>query len=234
MSQVTTITCFRFNSFADKFWALSMMQLAHRQLSNIEGNTFYKLMGTGKGDSFNAFPDFSTYILLQVWRNEDDARAFFARSQILCHYRKRACEVWTTYMVNTSSHGRWSGGTPFEARDSLRPSGPVIAITRATIKWQKLFAFWRYVPVSQKDLKVNIGLVYTKGMGEVPILQMATYSIWQDEASLRRFAYESEHHRVAIAKTKALKWYKEELFARFQPIRSEGTWKGHRPLEGML
>jgi heme-degrading monooxygenase HmoA len=234
MSQVTTITCFRFNSFADKFWALSMMQLAHSHLGSIKGNTFYKLMGTGTGSSFNAFPDFSTYILLQVWLSEDDAKTFFARSQIVERYRKRASEVWTTYMVNISSHGRWSGVNPFEPTDSLEPSGPVIAITRATIKWQKLFAFWRYVPVSQKDLKVNTGLVYTKGMGEVPILQMATYSIWQDEASLRRFAYESKHHRVAIAKTKALKWYKEELFARFQPIRSEGTWEGRRPLEAML
>ncbi|WP_350074143.1 spheroidene monooxygenase [Imperialibacter sp.] len=234
MSQVTTITCFRFNRFADKFWALSMMQLAHRQLSNIEGNTFYKLMGTGRGDSFNAFPDFSTYILLQVWRNEDDAKAFFARSQIVDRYRERASEVWTTYMVNVSSHGLWSGVNPFEPTPSSEPSGPVIAVTRATIKWQKLLDFWRYVPVSQKDLKSNSGLVYTKGMGELPIVQMATYSVWADEASLRRFAYESEHHRVAIAKTKTLKWYREELFARFQPIRSEGTWEGRRPLEHLL
>lgn len=234
MSQVTTITRFRFNSFADKFWALSMMQLAQSHLASVAGNTFYKLMGTGRGDSFNAFPDFSIYILLQVWRSEDHAKAFFAGSQILDRYRKRSSEIWTTYMVNISSHGRWSGGNPFEARDNIKSSGPVIAITRATIKWQKLLDFWRYVPVSQKDLKSNSGLVYTKGMGEVPILQMATYSIWEDEASLRRFAYESEHHRVAIAKTKALKWYKEELFARFRPILSEGTWGGRCPLEGML
>ena len=234
MSQVTTITCFRFNSFADKFWALSMMQLAHRQLSSIEGSTFYKLMGTGRGDSFNAFPDFSTYILLQVWQSEHVAMGFFARSPIVDRYRKRASEVWTTYMVNLSSHGLWSGVNPFEPTPRDKSAGPVIAITRATIKWQKLLDFWGYVPVSQKDLKANGGLVYTKDMGEVPIVHMATYSVWEDAASLRRFAYESEHHRVAIAKTKALKWYKEELFARFQPICSEGTWEGRSPLEGML
>jgi heme-degrading monooxygenase HmoA len=211
-----------------------MMQLAHRRLARAEGHTFYKLMGTGRGDSFNAFPDFSTYVLLQVWRSENDAKVFFARSQVFGRYRKKASEVWTTYLINISAHGLWSGVNPFVPDSDRRLADPVIAITRATIKWRRLFDFWRYVPTSQKELKENRGLIFTKGMGELPIVQMATYSVWRDEASLRKFAYESRHHRDAIVKTKELKWYSEELFARFRPFRSEGSWRGQKPMEHIL
>jgi len=81
------------------------------------------------------------------------------------------------------------------------------------------------VPTSQKPLQNNKGLIYTKGIGEVPFLQMATFSIWKDKESLMQFAYGSKEHAKAIAETKRLDWYKEELFSRFQPYKSLGTWR---------
>jgi hypothetical protein len=88
-----------------------------------------------------------------------------------------------------------------------------------------LYKFWNYVPTSQKPLENNAGLIYTKGIGEVPFLQMATFSIWKNKDSLMQFAYGSKEHAAAIAKTKDLDWYSEELFSRFQPYKSIGFWK---------
>ena len=86
------------------------------------------------------------------------------------------------------------------------------------------------MPTSQQPLHDNPGLLFTKGIGEAPIVQMATFSLWKNAEALRAFAYQSAEHRAAIAQTRALDWYAEELFGRFQPYRSVGTWGGKNPL----
>ncbi|MBI3218659.1 MAG: DUF3291 domain-containing protein [Bacteroidetes bacterium] len=230
MSQITTVTFFKFNAIADKFWAFSMMQFAHGGLKKVQGQSFYKLMGSGRGLGFNALPDWSTYVLLQVWETEEAAHSFFEKGPIIESYRKHAKEVWTIFLKNVSAHGQWDGRNPFQMEKDL-PSTEVIAVlTRATIKWHKIIPFWKYVPTSHQPLKENDGLLYTKGVGEVPIVQMATFSIWKNKESLNHFAYTSNEHRVAIQKTRELNWYKEELFARFKPYKSIGTWNGKNPL----
>lgn len=234
MSQTTTITFFKFDRVSIKFWALSMMKFAHEGLKEIPGQTFYKLMGSGRGLGFNAFPDWSTYVLLQVWESEDAAQVFFDAAKIFQDYRKRATEIWTVYLKNVSTHGQWGGGNPFQVDESLSNTEIIVVLTRATIKWHKIISFWRYVPTSHQPLKDNSGLLYTKGVGELPIIQMATLSIWKDIESLNNFAYSTKEHREAINKTRKLNWYKEELFARFKPYKSIGTWEGKNPISHLL
>lgn len=204
-----------------------MMQFAHQHLAKAKGQVFYKLMGSGKGAGFNPFPDWSVYSLLQVWEEEAAAEAFFEKAELMQRYRKHTTDCWTIYMKNIKAQGAWSGGNPFIPSTELDAANPHLAIiTRATIKLSKLYTFWKYVPTSERPIKNNTGLIYTKGIGEVPVIQMATFSIWKDLASLQQFAYESSEHREAIRKTRTLKWYKEELFSRFQPYRSVGKWEG--------
>ncbi len=180
-------------------------------------------MGSGKA-GFNPLPDWSTYAILQIWENEAAADIFFENNPLAIQYRRRSSRQWTLYMRNISAKGEWSGKNPFESSDSLDDDNTYIAvITRATIKRSLLFKFWRYVPESQRSLEGNEGLLYTKGIGEVPFAQMATFSLWKDKASLMKYAYNSEGHKKAILKTRQLNWYKEELFSRFQPYRSEGA-----------
>lgn len=231
MSQVTTITFFKFNSIKHQLWALSMMQLAHGELKKEKGHTFYKLMGSGRGLGFSAFPDWTTYVLLQVWESESAAELFFDGSALMKNYRQRTTEVWIVYLKNIASHGLWDGGNPFQIEKDLPNVDTIFVITRATIKWHKLISFWRYVPTSHQPLKDNDGLIYTKGVGELPVIQMATLSIWKDAQSLKNFAYNSKEHREAINMTRKLNWYKEELFARFIPYKSVGTWNGNNPIE---
>lgn len=202
------------------------MQLAHKDLADIDGLTFYRLMGSGKGIGFNPLPDWSVYCLLQVWESEEAAHSFFSSSDLIKEYSERTVEVFTLYMKSISAGGTWVGKNPFEKGADLDSKLPIAIITRATIKWNWLFRFWKYVPTSQEALDGNEGLIYTKGVGEVPIVQMATFSLWKDFESVKQFAYKSKQHQEAIKRTRKNEWYKEEMFARFQPYKSTGTWEG--------
>ncbi|AWX45533.1 Spheroidene monooxygenase [Flagellimonas maritima] len=233
MSQITTITLFKYTSLKNKLWAFLMMQFAHSSLKRVKGLQFYKLWGSGK-EGFNPLPDWSTYALLQVWDNEKEANYFFNTSSLMERYGKHTHEQWCLYLKNNISRGEWSGTNPFKKSNNIDGDNPfVVAITRATIKTKLLYKFWKYVPISQKELRNNSGLIYTKGFGEVPIKQMATFSVWKDKSSLDSFAYQSKPHAKAIGHTRTLKWYKEELFSRFQPYRSLGSWDGKNPLPSL-
>tara|TARA_B110000459_G_C16460882_1_gene425116 strand:- start:27 stop:764 length:738 start_codon:yes stop_codon:yes gene_type:complete len=224
--QITTISFFKYTSLRNKFWGLKMMQLAHKSLVNTEGLSFYRLLGSGKGKGFNPFPDWSVYCLLQVWESEEAAHTFFNSSDLIQQYSERTDELFILYMKNISAGGTWVGKTPFEKGADLDSALPIAVITRATIKWNWLLRFWKYVPTSQEALDGNEGLIYTKGIGDVPIVQMATFSLWKNFESVKQFAYNSKQHQEAIRRTRKNDWYREELFARFQPYKSVGTWGG--------
>ena len=227
MNQVTCITLLRYPSVISKIWAFGMMQFAHRSFSNVEGLEFYKLMGSGKGDGFNPWPDWSTYAILTIWKNEDSANDFIENGKLYKRYHKKADNVCTIYMYNTKSHGLWSGKNPFRVAHNTSTANELICvITRATIKISKLRKFWKYVPKSSEPLQNNKDLIYTKGIGEVPIIQMATFSIWKNEEAVKAFAYKSREHAKAIKMTRDLKWYSEELFSRFKPFKIIGRWEG--------
>lgn len=224
--QITTISFFRYTSLRNKFWGLKMMQFAHKSLENVSGMTFYRLLGSGKGRGFNPLPDWSVYALLQVWESEEDANEFFNSSDLMRQYAVHSDELYTLYMKNISADGTWVGKNPFEKGAEMDPDQPIAVITRATIKWNWLLRFWTYVPTSQQALNGNEGLIYTKGVGEIPIVQMATFSLWKNFEAVKQFAYKSKQHQEAIRRTRKNNWYKEELFSRFQPYKSTGNWEG--------
>jgi len=208
-----------------------MMQFAHSDLAEAKGLSFYRLMGSGKGKGFNPLPDWSVYSLLQVWVSEEQANEFFNSSILIEKYKSHTSEQYTLYMKNISAGGTWVGKNPFEKGIELDPSLPIAVITRATIKWNWLIRFWKYVPTSQEPLEGNKGLVYTKGIGEVPVVQMATFSLWKNFDAVKEFAYNSKQHKEAIRRTRKNEWYREELFSRFHPYKSSGTWQGNDLLD---
>ncbi len=230
--QITTITFFKFTSLASKVWAFTMMQFAHRYISKAQGQTFYKLMGSGRGIGFSLLPDWSVYALLQNWESEKKAHDFFKSESIFLEYMSKASERYTIYCNNIAAHGTWDGTNPFEVSEVANQGNKArLILTRATIKVSKAIRFWKYVPISYLPLKSNKDLVYAKGVGEWPVVQMATLSLWKSEAAMRKFAYASKEHQEAIRKTRELNWYKEELFARFIPYKSVGTWQGKDMLD---
>ncbi len=230
MCQITTLTFFRYRVGLARLWAFNMMQFAHRPMGKQQGLQFYKLLGSGRSLGFNPFPDWGTYAILQIWDSQAAADAYFT-SALHQRYQKKAKEVWTLYLRPIQCKGLWSGGQPFQ----IQPPDPALkslaVITRASIRWRQMWKFWQYVPISQRPIDQASGLLYTKGVGEVPFVQMATFSLWENEAALRKYAYESPEHLEAIRRTRELDWYGEEMFVRFQPYASRGTWNGEQLLK---
>jgi len=225
MSQITTVTFLRYATFRDKYWALSQMYLAHKPLRQVPGQTFYKLMASGSGDGFRIFPDFSVSCLLQVWENEAAAEAFFSSSQLLDDYGKHSTQQWTLYLKCISSRGKWSGVEAFGPTTDEQPEDALITvITRARVKLSKRFSFWKYVPRSHPDVKTIPGLVYMKGVGDIPFAEMATFSLWNDLGSMISFAHHSEH-MSAIRQAMEKNWFKEAMFARFYVYRQTGNFE---------
>jgi heme-degrading monooxygenase HmoA len=228
MDSITTLTLFRFPNLKSKLWAFGQMQFAQFFIAKSPGLIFYKLMGSGSDIGFSLFPDWGVYALLVVWESEQAANDFLKHSVIYKRYQEMSSEQWTIFMKPIQTKGLWSGGNPFIPSLDLDANNSLIAvITRATIKPTKLFKFWRFVPISQRPIQRGCsGLIYTKGVGEVPIFQMATFSVWENLDSLKQYAYNSLEHREAVKKTHQLDWYKEEMFTRFQPFKTLGIWEG--------
>jgi hypothetical protein len=224
---ITTLTFFRYADLSAKLWAFGMMQFAHQHLANVKGQTFYRLMGSGKGLGFNPWPDWSTYALIQSWTGEEEALAFFDHSKLMERYNERTEERCTVFMISTKAHGTWSGQSPFIKPEGLQIESLYTAVlTRAVIRTSKLITFWSYVPTAQRPIEGATGLLFTKGVGEVPFKNMATFSIWETETDMMAYAYQSAEHKKAIQMTRELDWYSEEMFSRFSPYAIEGDWGG--------
>jgi hypothetical protein len=83
----------------------------------------------------------------------------------------------------------------------------------------------RKVGEVSKSLEGYDGLA-VDGVGEWPLIQQATLSIWKTQAEMIDYAYKMKKHKEVVRLTRKLKWYKEELFARFIPYQFVGQWNG--------
>ena len=102
--------------------------------------------------------------------------------------------------------------------------GPVAAITRARIKWHDNVKFWRAVPPVNESLHSSPGLIKAIGIGEAPIGLQGTFSLWESASAIRDFAYRTPAHQRAIEATRQIRWYSEEMFARFAVLEESGDW----------
>lgn len=226
MRQITTTTFFRVASFSNKWWAFSQMQLGKNQLKNVDGLTFFKILGSGAKNGFSAIPNFGTYVLFCVWETERHAAAFFEFHPFFKAYQNRSSEQFTAYLHSAEAHGSWGGLQPFEKNAQLNPTQPIVVLTRARIRFRKLLSFWSRVGSVSQSLEGYDGLVLSIGIGEWPLIQQATISIWKTQKEMMDYAYQNPKHREVVALTRQLNWYKEEMFARFVPYKFTGSWAG--------
>ncbi len=210
------------------------------------GLMFWRLLGSGRGASTTLGADLRRWALLAVWRDERALEEFLARSPIPARWRREAVEAWHVRLAPIASRGRWNGVEPFTPVSRLPgppgragshatagpEDGPVAVLTRASIRPSRLVAFYRSVPAVERWLRAQEGCLASVGLGEWPLARQATFSLWRDAAAVRAFAYAGRAHREVVERVRAHDWYSEELFARFIPYASVGTWDGADPLAG--
>jgi len=232
MTQTITLSFFRFSRWRDRAWALTMMGGARMAMARVPDLSFWKLCGSGTGEGFTPMPNTGVYAILCVWPDKNTATTRMADTPIFDRYRKRADEHWTVFLSPTSSRGEWSGSEPF-LPVSEPVSGPLAALTRATIKPSILTKFWRRVPDISTMIGSDPNVLFKIGIGEVPMLHQITFSIWPGADEMAAFARTNGPHAAAIKAVRDGAWFKEELYARFAIQGDTGTWGGVSPLEGL-
>ena len=220
MRQVVYLHFFSYSKH--RFWAFTQMQRAHAGLQQCKGLQFYKMLGTGAGAGFSLRPDFSTYALLTVWDTEQCKVKAFDKAAVLQAFFDRSTEQRIFSLSPIHTHGNWSGQSPFEVQKPLGDK-PIGVITRATLNPTRLLEFWRHVPQASRAIKQAKGVGFFKGIGEWPFVQQATFSVWESAEAIRTFAYVSQAHASIVKKTRQRKWYKEDMFNRFEVLNEEKT-----------
>jgi len=201
------------------------------RLPRVPGLEFWRLLGTGSGDDTGRGADPSRSALFAVWDDERDLDAFLADSAIARRWRN-AEESWHVRLRSIGGHGTWKGFDALAGLEAGSPTGPVVIITRANVRRRSWRAFGRASEIVDAELHRAPGLVDVVGIGETPVGALATFSLWTSLASAREFAYSMPDHVDVVRRTRAEDWYSEEMFARFEPYGSTGTWNGRDPLAG--
>jgi hypothetical protein len=189
------------------------------------GLKFAKILGSGREGGFLPQPSFTHQGLFTTFDTQANADAFLAsRSPILEGYRAHSRELFSAKLNAYASRGKWSGRQPLSVTTSV-PSGPIASLTRASIRPMQAAKFWRHAPPSETSLRQVDGCLVAAGLGEMPLFRQATFTIWDSEAAMERYA-RSGAHLSAIRAAHAQGFFSESLFARFVPYDMRGTWAG--------
>ena len=224
-----TLTIVRYPKYLIPLAFISMAIL-HIPLFFTKGITFWKLLGCGKNGTFDIHPDYRQWGLMAVWKDKNDAEKFQKKSFVWSWWRFLTNEQWTIGCIPYESHGKWDGKEPFGQPSPDRTyKGSIAVLTRATIRVSKLSGFWKNVPSVAASMVHAQGFLTSVGIGEMPFVRQATFSVWESLEDLKKFAYRQREHAEVIKKTHSEGWYSEELFARFIPVETFGTIKGINP-----
>lgn len=205
-------------------------------------------MGCGRNGTFDKTPDWRQWAVLQVCSLEsvvcgsEDKTGNLTKDHRLqttdflrSWWKFCGCEVWTLVLEPIEGHGTWDGKACFgELPKQSGYEGRIAILTRATIRLNKLGRFWKHVDGIAGRMAGAEGFINSLGIGEVPWVKQATFSIWESKAHMKQFAYQMQEHAEVIRKTRQEDWYSEDMFTRFRIIESHGTLQGDDPLKRKL
>ena len=200
-----------------------------RRLRDVDGLLFWRLLGTGRGSQTAPSADLRRSAMFAVWRDEAALEAFLNEHPIARRWTA-ADEAWHVRLRGLGGHGSWRGFDVAEGLTGGRADGPIALLTRAHVRLR----FWRAFTGASRSVDASAhsatGLIDVVGIGEAPIGRLGTFSLWDSLHSARTFAAHDAAHHEMVATTRTEGWFGEELFARFEPYGSTGTWDGRDPL----
>ncbi|NBV90465.1 MAG: monooxygenase, partial [Actinobacteria bacterium] len=137
--------------------AISFMGLHRRSLRRESHLQFWKLLGTGSGQTFTMRDsDPLQWGLLTVWNQGSDYEAFKS-GRVIRDWSQIAADSAHFELEPLSAKGVWQKRTPFKPHEVTRWTGPTAALTRARIKPQWWVSFWRNIPPVSADLNQTAG-----------------------------------------------------------------------------
>ncbi|MBC7720385.1 MAG: spheroidene monooxygenase, partial [Pedobacter sp.] len=194
---ICTLTIVRYPKYLG-FVGILSMAIFHFPLFLNKKISFYKLMGCGKNGTFDKTPDWRQWATLTVDSaalTEDSwATAFNSHPTTVTFLKKWFkffhAEVLTIVLQPIEGHGTWDGKTVFgNLPKQTDYEGLIAVLTRATIRLNKLKNFWENVDAVASQMIGAKGFVTSFGIGEVPFIKQATFSIWDSKADMKNFAY---------------------------------------------
>ena len=176
---------------------------------------FFKLMGTGKNGTFDKIPDLSQWSILVTYRDNLPLEAQFG--SFILKWFALFCQKQTIYLLQPiEGHGLWDKKKVFgDLPATTEYEGEIAVLTRATIRLRKLRYFWQNVAPIASQMSTAEGFITSYGVGEIPWIKQATFSIWESKAMMKKFAYRMPEHKAVIQKTRKQDWYSEDMFTRF-------------------
>ena len=185
----------------------------NKKLFNHDGLKFIKLLGTGSKDGFNIIPDLTSYVMISAWENDAFRKNFTNKNKSFEEIIKKTSKRVEIKIDPYNYVGSWNGINPFINKSSYKV-GKIIVLTRARVRLNKLINFFISTSSAAKSINSKKGAEYYKGVGELPIIEQATISIWKSEQSMKDYAYSDKSHLKIIHKARKNNWYSEELFVR--------------------
>jgi hypothetical protein len=204
-----------------RLWGYGRFILGKRPLRGVVGLRFAKVLGSGYESGFGLRPSISRQGLFCIFDDDEHADRFLA-SSVVDGYRRRAREFLCTKLRAFSSRGSWAGST-LPVSVSVPETGPIAALTRASIKPSRARAFWRQAPLTQDSLVGAPGCLLSVGVGEAPLLRQATFTVWDSVAAMDAYA-RTGAHLDAIKASLRNSYFSESMFVRFVPVGLQGTW----------
>ena len=184
-------------------------------------HTFFKLMGCGKNGTFDKIPDLQQWAIMADHENTDANIEKLYGSFIAKWISFFGCTTTIHILEPIESHGLWDGKKMFGILPAKSDyEGRVAILTRATIRLNKLKFFWQNVAPVAAMMVTAKGFETSYGVGEIPWIKQATFSIWESKQAMKDFAYGSKTHAEVIKKTRQQDWYSEDMFTRFKIINT--------------
>jgi hypothetical protein len=229
--RIAVLFVFRYPAWAAFFGMLSMAVFRLPLWLNRRLN-FWRLMGSGRNGTFDIVPDFRQWAILAVYpaslhqtvSETDDLKT------LINNILGRFIATWVSLfkaeghamlLSPEEGHGLWNGQPVFGEleRKAADWDGPIAVMTRATIRLSRAKQFWRHVNAVASQMAAAPGFITSYGIGEVPFIKQATFSIWTSKAAMQEFAYKMPQHKEVIRKTYAENWYSEDMFTRFRILK---------------
>ena len=226
MPQHVLFSYFHLPRTRDRLFAFANMGRGVERYGRPAGMEWFKLLGSGGGPGgFGLWPNWSGYALLAAFPTRVLAeaaldsplwRAYAGHSDLAADTPHPATRH--ALLRPLHCHGRWDGVEPFRTSGTYHRDAPVAVLTRARIRTRHLPAFWSRVARVSESVEEYPERTFSVGVGELPIIQQATVSLWTSGRAMEHYAYRSPYHAEVVRLTRQRGWYSEELFCRFAHV----------------